>query len=538
MAKINFNIYYALVVFIIACGSIPKGYDEGGFAAVSKLDSFKRDFGLKSAQWKGPHSELLWLRSLVNSLGVLGAAAGAVIAIAITDRIGRLRAWQIFAVVWMTGFFATTFASGYVALLLVARIWGGLGAGGLTVVAPLYLTEISRTSTRGMIVSVYMVILLTFLMIGFFINYAAVRTMASTREQYRLVLAVPQIPVGLTLIASFFLHDTPRWLASKNRGKEALEALARLRGSSADDVEVLKEFDEMQKRIDDENQMLADASTWTIAKEVATIPSYRRRFLLGVLMQTVAQWSGGNGITYYITDVFQLAGIKSERGSLVSAGSYGATKLIFTVVFTWGLIDYFGRRRCFMAGLSLQFATHVYMAVYMAIWGDDDNQAASKAAVASVFVYAIGWSIGLCTVQYLYGTEILPTRVRGVCYATNMTIHWLYQFAVVCVTPAMFAHLDIWGAYAFYATICAIGLVVLGLWAPETKGVPMERMADLFTGPWYMGWRAKVDAYSDDGSSQGHSSPEVGEKAASSVGSRQGKGGLEKSGGVMALQYA
>ena len=58
-------------------------------------------------------------------------------------------------------------------------------------------------------------------------------------------------------------------------------------------------------------------------------------------------------------------------------------------------------------------------------------------------------SIGLCTVQYLYGTEIYPTRIRGVCYAINMALHWFFQFAVVRVTPNMFVSLDIYGAYIF-----------------------------------------------------------------------------------------
>lgn len=74
--------------------------------------------------------------------------------------------------------------------------------------------------------------------------------------------------------------------------------------------------------------------------------------------------------------------------------------------------------------------------------------------------------------QYLYGTEILPTRVRGVrgvCYAANMTLHWLMQWAVVCVTPTLLNRLHVWGAFAFWASVCAVGLVLLGLWAPETK---------------------------------------------------------------------
>lgn len=56
----------------------------------------------------------------------------------------------------------------------------------------------------------------------------------------------------------------------------------------------------------------------------------------------------------------------------------------------------------------------------------------------------------------------------------------------------MFVSLDVWGAYVFWALICGIGIVVLGLWAPETKGVPLERMGELFSGHWWMGWKAKL----------------------------------------------
>lgn len=317
--------------------------------------------------------------------------------------------------------------------------------------------------------------------------------MPSTPAQYRVVIAVPLIPVGIALMISFFLNDTPRWLASKDRHEEALQALAKLRNRATDDPVLEKEFAEIDDQLRNREDALAGTSTLTIFKEIATIPTYRKRFLLGAVMQTVAQWSGGNGITYYIPEIFQYAGIEGDNQSLITSGAYGAVKLVFTLIFTWGLVDVFGRRRCFMTGLFLQCITHIYMAVYMGIFIDSQNKAASDAAIASVFVYAVGWSIGLCTVQYLYGTEIYPTRIRSVCYATNMMIHWFFQFAVVRVTPNMFESLDIWGAYVFWACVCAGGLVILGLWAPETKGVPMERMAELFEGPWYMGWKAKVD---------------------------------------------
>lgn len=162
------------------------------------------------------------------------------------------------------------------------------------------------------------------------------------------------------------------------------------------------------------------------------------------------------------------------------------------MIFAWGLIDRIGRRHCFMAGLTLQGITHIYMAIYFGAIGQG-NSRASDAAIASVFIYATGWSIGLCTVPYIYGTEVFPTKARSFAYATTMCLHWFFQFAVVRVTPVMLTALDKWGAYVFWSMICAIGLVLLGLWAPETKDVPMECMHQLFDRPWYTCWRAKLD---------------------------------------------
>ncbi|RDW95172.1 hypothetical protein BP5796_00935 [Coleophoma crateriformis] len=470
------RLYYVFTIIVIASGSIPKGYDEGGFSASITLKSFEQDFGLTESQWKGTASGLANRTANISSFGVLGAAFGSLIALALADRLGRLRCWRLFVLLWASGILMQVFSSGYLGLLLFARIWGGLGAGGLTVIAPLYLSELAPAKSRGMVVSIYMVILLSFLSLGFFVNYAASVTMPATSEQYRVVMAIPLVPVGIAFICSFFLSDTPRWLASKDQGEKALDILVRLRRSGRNNPSVIAEYDEILEQIHGSNQTLKNVPIMSILKEIATVSTYRERFLLGCTMQTVAQWSGGNGITYYIPKIFTYAGIVGNNTSLITSGAYGILKLVFTMMFTWFLIDRLGRR-----------------VLYMAQWKGSNNKSASDAAIASVFVYAVGWSIGLCTVQYLYGTEIYPTRIRGVCYATNMALHWFFQFAVVRVTANMFVSLGIWGAYVFWALVCAIGFVILGLWAPETKGVPMEKMDELFAGRWWMGWKAKRD---------------------------------------------
>ena len=97
--------------------------------------------------------------------------------------------------------------------------------------------------------------------------------------QYRLVMAIPLIPVGLAFLVSLALSDTPRWLMLKDRSEDALQALSRLRGGVEEDM--AQEYAEIQVHIRDREEILQGTSTWTAVKDIAKNPSYRQRFLLG-----------------------------------------------------------------------------------------------------------------------------------------------------------------------------------------------------------------------------------------------------------------
>ena len=131
--------------------------------------------------------------------------------------------------------------------------------------------------------------------------------MAPTRTQYRLVQVIPIIPMGVTFIWTFFLPDSPRWLAAQDRHEDAKKSMAYYRCADQDSEIVAAEMDEMYGQLAKDHQTLYGVNTWTIVKECLKISSYRRRLILGLLFQTVAQWSGGNGITYYIGDVSRVS---------------------------------------------------------------------------------------------------------------------------------------------------------------------------------------------------------------------------------------
>ena len=157
---------YLVAVLVLACGGIPKGYDEGGFSASVSLSGFVADFNLDPDNWKNNESGLSNRIANITSSGVLGTAFGALLALALSDRYGRLRCWHGFALLWASGILMQIFSSGIFGLIIFARIWLGFGAGGLTVVSPMFLSEISPAKSRGMTVSLFMVFLLSFLSLG------------------------------------------------------------------------------------------------------------------------------------------------------------------------------------------------------------------------------------------------------------------------------------------------------------------------------------------------------------------------------------
>jgi MFS family permease len=104
--------------------------------------------------------------SNIESFGVLGAALGSLISLLFNDRFGRLISYRIYALVWATGLIVQIFSSGKYGLLLFARVWGGLGAGGLSVITSLFLSEIAPARSRGLVISCGMFFLLSFLSLG------------------------------------------------------------------------------------------------------------------------------------------------------------------------------------------------------------------------------------------------------------------------------------------------------------------------------------------------------------------------------------
>ena len=76
---------------------------------------------------------------------------------------------------------------------------------------------------------------------------------------------------------------------------------------------------------------------------------------------------------------------------------------------------------------------HAYLAGYLKTYTSNKaavSKSASDAAIAIIYVHALGWAIGLYTLPYLFGAELWPNRIRSFGGALSQCFHWMFYFAI------------------------------------------------------------------------------------------------------------
>ncbi len=152
--------------------------------------------------------------------GYLGQLAGALFFGWIAERYGRLTAvvWSIliFAVMSLACAFAWDYQS-----LIVARTIQGFGLGGEVPVAATYISELARAKGRGRFVLLYELIFPVGL-----VATGLVGSFVVPRYGWQWMFVIGALPAFVALFLQRLLPESPRWLATHGRQKDAQAALA------------------------------------------------------------------------------------------------------------------------------------------------------------------------------------------------------------------------------------------------------------------------------------------------------------------------
>jgi MFS family permease len=253
------------------------------------------------------------------------------------------------------------------------------------------IVEIAPAEIRGLLTSWYTVIMGVALFTSIFCCYGLFLHMADVRLQYQIVWFAPAIFMAVTIVASFFIAESPRWLMLRDRKEEGVRILKELRRLPENDPRLLDEIKAIEDSINGVNRSLAG-----VAKEVFTVSANLRRLQQSLVSYALAQLSGANSVTSYFIPIMAIIGIGGAGGeSIFLSGMYGFSKFIFSLVASFFFIDALGRRRSLFVGIALQLVSHVYIGVYIKFHQEGPvPQSASHAAVAALFVHAFGYAVG------------------------------------------------------------------------------------------------------------------------------------------------
>lgn len=226
-----------------AIGGLLFGYDQGVVSVILVEPQFTSRF--VRIDPKTSSSAGFW-KGLLTAMIELGAFLGALNQGWIADKYSRKYSIVMAIVVFTIGSILQTAAMDY-AMLVVARFIGGLGIGMLSMVAPLYISEISPPEVRGSLLVLEEFSIVTGIVLAFWITYGTYYM--SGPWAWRLPFLLQLFPGFVLGIGILFLPFSPRWLVSRGRDDEALQTLAKLRRLPTTDKRVLVEWCEIRAEV-------------------------------------------------------------------------------------------------------------------------------------------------------------------------------------------------------------------------------------------------------------------------------------------------
>lgn len=378
------------------------------------------------------------------------------------------------------------------AMLVVGRTVGGIGIGTLSMVAPLYISEISPPNVRGSLLVLEEWSIVFGIIVAYYITYGT-RFIAGDWS-WRLPFLLQVFPAIVLCAFMKVLPFSPRWLAAQGRDDEALKTLIRLRQLPETDERVIGEWIEVRAETAVQKEVQAERHPSLVADSASTITSLKlelvswadtfcrnsyKRTLVGMGLMLFQQLVGINAMIYYGPSLFESLGLGYEMqlnmsGVMNILQLVGVTPAIF-------LMDRVGRRPLLLWGSAAMFICHVIVAAVIgAFQGEwEQHKAAAWTGVSFIFVYMVAFGLSWGPVAWAMPAELFNSTLRAKGVALSTCSNWFNNFIVGLITPPLVQH-SAYGAFVFFAVFSLLSGAWTWFVVPETTGRSLEDMDEIW----------------------------------------------------------
>ncbi|KAG7899219.1 hypothetical protein KL935_003529 [Ogataea polymorpha] len=454
LVKLNFYMFS----FILYAAAI--GYDSALTNAIQALPQWQEFTGYPTGTWLG----------FINSCPFIGTCSIIFFVPYFCDRFGRKLV--IFATsffIWIGAIVAASAKNN--AAYIMGRIMIGFSFA-CNYAASLYINEMAFPTTRGKFSAGYhSMFFFGALMVAWIVF--GTRSLPNS-SSWRIPLALQAFLPSALMPSLIMAPESPRWLASKGRIKEAREILMKYHAGYEEMYVPLVDLEIAEIMASIEAQKANNVASW---RSLVATPGNRKRMFVGCFTAASCSWCGTGIVTSYLSTVLDAVGITNTLQKTLINACLQLSNWLCAVTGVM-LVDKVGRRTLLLMSMITLFIFYIPLTTITAVY-QETGKNVGQGIIVFIFLCLGFNNVAFSPLVTAYPAELWPqvTRSKGL-FSAMFVLNATTFFNIFVNGIALNAiH---WKYYCVYLGVQLVIICVIYFVFPETRGHSLEEIALIF----------------------------------------------------------